>query len=89
MSDIDECDNLKEVDRGNIVAIVDCICLRPMKKGDDKYLVGFNICSSGPDPKVHFRNLEDASKFYDFIISLFAGSTDTLHTVDVLEHNAI
>jgi len=89
MSDVDQFDNLKEIQRGSIACPIDGVCLRPMKSDGEKYMVSFTADSSSPDPKVHFRNYADAESFYNFIMTLIAEAAEKFHSIDVLEFNAI
>ncbi len=85
---IEEHDNLKVISRGGLMGKCIGAGYSSMSEADG-YVVRADMKDGVPDPKIHFRTLEQAHAFYNFIIEQLSSDSDKIITIDVLEHGAL
>lgn len=75
----------------HILCYVKSIYIRPELLGKNEIpgLIIFINSESGPDPKIHFTDLETAEKLYNSLVNDLASYGANLIEIDVLEHGAL
>lgn len=91
-NDIDDVIDGKEKRKSmSILCKIDSIYTRPTSYGKDE-IPGWAIVvdtESGPNPKVHFTNLEAVEKLYNSLVQALVFHNAEITEIDVLEHGAL